>query len=231
MQALRRALRSPWAHLVIAFLVFGLVQAVFVKVFSVPSGSMQTTLEVGDRILVDRTAGWFGRHPQRGDVIVFTTDDDWEAATTATPVWKAVIKGTLGAFGYGPGNAHHLVKRVIATGGDTVSCCDADGHLQVNGEALDEPYVYDDLPFTAGVLDCDTTPRSRRCLPEITVPEGSLLVLGDHRSVSSDSVIACRGLTDADPAADGCARFADERDVVGHVVAIAWPLSRLSGAP
>ena len=87
------------------------------------------------------------------------------------------------------------MKRVVATGGQTISCCGEDGKLRIDGQPLDEPYIFEDLPFEAGSIDCQTSPRSLRCVPAFTVPEGELVVLGDHRSVSVDSAIACRSLT------------------------------------
>ena len=124
--------------------------------------------------------------------------------------------------GIGPSNTAYTVKRVIGLPGQTVACCSADGRVTVDGTPLDEPYVYEDLPFTAGTLDCSSSPRSTRCFPEITVPEDNLLVLGDHRSESADSVIGCRGATEGPE----CARFVPLDRVVGPVVLRFWPLDR-----
>ena len=95
----------------------------------------------------------------------------------------------------------------------------------VDGQPLDEPYVYEDLPFTPGTLDCSSSPRSPRCFPEITVPRENLIVLGDHRSESADSVIGCRGATDGPE----CARFVPKDRVVGPVVLRFWPLTDVGG--
>ena len=99
--------------------------------------------------------------------------------------------------------------------------------MTVDGEPLDEPYIHEDLPFTPGTLDCSTSPRSTRCFPEITVPADNLLVLGDHRSQSADSVIGCRGATSGPE----CARFVPVQRVVGPVVLRFWPLSDAGAAP
>ena len=80
-----------------------------------------------------------------------------------------------------------LVKRVIAVGGQTVECCDAQGRVMVNGVAIDEPYIQFDFPFEPGVLDCTTVPSSGRCFGPVTVPEGRLWMMGDNRSNSADS--------------------------------------------
>ena len=129
--------------------------------------------------------------------------------------------GTFGDLtGIGPSSTAYTVKRVIGLPGHKVACCSTDGRVTVDGVPLDEPYVYENLPFTAGSLDCSSSPRSTRCFPEITVPEENYLVLGDHRSQSADSVIGCRGATEGQE----CARFVPAGRVVGPVVLRFWPL-------
>ncbi len=215
------------SHLFAAVLLVALVQGFLVKLYMVPSGSMEHTLEVGDRILVNRLAA----SPEPDDIVVFTADDElWpsDAMPAAGPVAaaKQAVKWVFGdLLGFGPTTGHTLVKRVIAVGGQTVSCCDAVGRLVVDGEPLDEPYIFEDPRFEAGSLDCETTPRSLRCFGEVTVPEGMLLVLGDHRGASSDGILQCRG-AEGSPGDDSCVRWARESDVIGEAFAIVWPLSR-----
>ncbi|MFI0897774.1 signal peptidase I [Streptomyces sp. NPDC020983] len=96
-----------------------LVTAFVARPYQVPSGSMEGTLRIGDRVLVDKLAYRFGGTPRRGDVIVFDGD---------------------GSFTQGPGT--DFVKRVIGVGGDRVTCCDAEGRILVNGHPLDETYLY-----------------------------------------------------------------------------------------
>ncbi|MGX1693934.1 signal peptidase I [Microbacterium keratanolyticum] len=219
----QRLVGSAWFHLALAFVVVGLVLSFIAKPYWVPSASMEQTLQIGDRVLVNRVA-YVGTQPAVGDIIVFDADESWGAhsAEDANPLVSAAR--WLGAVsGFGPSGQHTLVKRVIAGPGQTVACCTAEGALLVDGVAIDEPYVYQDLPFTAGSLDCTTAPRSLRCIDSVTVPEDSYLVLGDNRGNSSDSAAQCRGATDADPT---CWRWAHGRDVVGKVVAILWPIQR-----
>lgn len=96
-----------------------LVSQYVVEPFQVPSGSMEGTLRVGDRVLVDKLAYRFGGTPRRGDVIVFNGE---------------------GSFTQSGGTDY--VKRVIGTGGDRVTCCDRQGRLTVNGHPLDETYLH-----------------------------------------------------------------------------------------
>ncbi|RZU62052.1 signal peptidase I [Zhihengliuella halotolerans] len=209
-------------NVLVALLVVSLVQGFVVKVFNVPSGSMEQTLGVGDRILVNRLA-YGGADPEPGDVVVFAAAGDWEpAAAPKGPLRRAAeFFGDL--TGIGPASHHYLVKRVVGTSGDTVECCDDAGSVLLEGEPLDEPYIHNDYPFEPGVQDCTSDVRSLRCFGPLEVPEGSLLVLGDHRSNSADSVIGCRG---RDPGDGECLRAVDADTVVGRVVLKIWPLGR-----
>lgn len=219
----RRVTGSVWFQLVLAFVVVGLVLSFVAKPYAVPSESMQATLEPGDRLLVNRLA-YVGSEPATGDIVVFDADETWGAHATAdaNPL-KAFARWLGEATGFGPSGAHTLVKRVIAGPGQTVECCSADGGVVVDGEPLDEPYVFNDPVFTAGESDCSSTPPSMRCFPAVTVPEDSYLVLGDNRGNSSDSAVMCRGMATAD---GGCWRWMKRDDVVGKVGLILWPVGR-----
>ena len=218
-------------NMLMALVAISLVQGFLVKAYRIPSGSMEPTLQGsadgGDRILVNRLA-YLGSGPSTGDIVVFTRPDSWQAET-AVP-----RSGGIGALarsfgdvtGIGPSNEQFLVKRVVASGGQTISCCGDDGKLRIDGQPLDESYVFLDFPFEAGSLDCQTSPRSLRCVPSFTVPEGELVLLGDHRSNSVDSAIACR--IPADVAGD-CVRTIPAAAVVGQVAGRFWPLTRVGG--
>lgn len=209
-----------WWHLAVAVVLVLLVQALVVKVYSVPSGSMEQTLEVGDRMLVNRLPAGA---PQRGEIVVFEASGAWESNRSEPSSLLGRLARVIGTTtGLGPEAPYTLVKRVIGLPGETVECCDGEGRVQVDGVALDEPYVFENLPFEPGVLDCSTTPGSTRCFPPVRVPEGEFLVLGDHRGASADSVVACRGA----PEASACARFVDEGSIVGRAFLVFWPLGR-----
>lgn len=221
----RRITRSVWFQLVLAFVVVGCVLNFVAKPYAVPSGSMKQTLQIGDRVLVNRLA-LLGGGPSTGDVIVFDAGAGWDDAPAPDEgLLRSALRWVGEASGFGPSSPHTLVKRAIAGPGQTVECCTAEGAITVDGVALDEPYVFDDYPYEPGVLDCDTSPRSVRCFDAVTVPENSYLVLGDHRSNSSDSASRCRN---PGSTAD-CWRWVDRGDIVGTAAAIIWPVGRWRG--
>jgi signal peptidase I len=221
---LRRIASNPFVNLVAAFIVLGLVQAFLVKLYYVPSGSMEETLVTGDRILVNRLA-YVASDPAIGDVVVFNASSAWdgEGARASSNPLTAVFHWVAGLVGIGPSGDHTLVKRLIAGPGDTVACCGDSGRVTVNGIALDEPYVFDNLAFVPGTLDCDSSPRSPRCFSEFTIPEGMYFVLGDHRSASNDSISLCRGSPVTD---DTCVKLVARDDIVGRVFQTVLPLDR-----
>ncbi len=201
-----------------AVVAVALVQAFLVKPFGVPSQSMEQTLHIGDRIAVNR----LDHSIAGGDVVVFGHGTTWQTPRLPPDpnLFKRTVRFVGDLTGIGPSNTAYTVKRVIGLPGRTVACCSTDGKVTVDGEPLDEPYVFEDLPFTPGVLDCDSTPRSTRCFPEITVPADTYLVMGDHRSQSADSVIGCRGSA----AGPECARLVPAERLIGPVVLRFWPL-------
>ncbi|MFB2599461.1 signal peptidase I [Herbiconiux sp. P17] len=221
---LRKITGNPFVHLLAAFVVLALVQTFLVRLYFVPSGSMENTLEPGDRILVNRLA-YAGGDPQTTDIVVFNASDAWpsESAPPSSNPLVYAVKWLGGVVGIGPSNDHTLVKRVIAGPGQTVSCCDAEGHVLVDGKPLNEPYTFNDFPFVAGSVDCDSVPASIRCFGEYTVPEGEYFVLGDNRAGSADSIQLCRGQPET---TDACVKLVRRDDIVGRVFQIALPFGR-----
>jgi signal peptidase I len=201
---------SFWRELPILLLVaFGLaflVKTFVVQAFYIPSGSMEETLQVGDRVLVNKLV-YKVRDIERGDVVVFNGVDSFTPEVVITgptdPFGKAV--DWLGrTFGFAPPDERDFVKRVIGVGGDRVVCCDEAGRITVNGTPLDEEsYLYPgDAPSTETF--------------DVIVPPDKLWVMGDHRSSSSDSRAHL-----GDPGGG----FVPTDRVIGRAFAIVWPRS------
>ncbi|MEU8760936.1 signal peptidase I [Streptomyces sp. NPDC048659] len=191
----------------VAVLIALVLKTFLVQAFVIPSGSMEQTIRIDDRVLVDKLTPWFGSRPQRGDVVVFKDPGGWlqqEAGPPADdPVGVKQVKQALTFIGLLPSaDERDLIKRVVAVGGDTVKCCGADGRITVNGVPLDEPYLH---PGNAP----STIPF------EVKVPQGRIFVMGDHRANSADSRYH---LDDEDHGT------VSEDQVVGRAVVIAWPV-------
>ncbi|MDO5633368.1 MAG: signal peptidase I [Micrococcus sp.] len=213
-------------NIVIALVVVAVVQTFLVKVYSVPSGSMEQTLNVGDRMLVNRLAYGGDGSPEVQDVVVFNGDEQWMPPLPDAGPVDAALRTFGDLTGIGRSNDQALVKRVLGTGGQEVECCSAEGAVTVDGEALQEDYLYEDFPFVPGTLDCTTTPMSQRCFGPLRIPEDHILAVGDHRSNSGDSVTMCRGQSAEE--AGNCARYVSVEDVVGEVFVTVWPPSNWS---
>nr|WP_218875684.1 signal peptidase I [Leifsonia naganoensis] len=195
----------------VAVLVSFLIKTFVARSFYIPSGSMENTLQINDRIIVNELQPRV--FPlQRGDVVVFKDPGGWLPAP-APDNSNALQKGVgavLDFVGLGASDSdQHLVKRLIGLPGDKISCCNALGQMTVNGVPLKEPYVL--LP--AGVQQVSGKPF------EVTVPAGKVWVMGDNRYNSADS----RYHMD-DPGGG----FVPLDDVVGKAFVVSWPLSHWS---
>ncbi|MEU3569387.1 signal peptidase I [Kitasatospora sp. NPDC036755] len=205
----KRSLVREIPLIVLVALLVALVMKTFlVQVFVIPSGSMEQTILIGDRVLVDKLTPWFGSEPQRGDIVVFKDPGGWlerdRKPSSDGPVLGAA-KQVLTYVGLLPsGNEQDLIKRVIGVGGDTVECCDAQGRLSVNGRPVEESYL------------APGNPPSRQTF-RIQVPQGRLWVMGDHRDVSADSRFHMGNPGQGTIPLSG---------VVGRAFVIAWPLDR-----
>ncbi len=190
----------------VAFVLALIIKAFLVQAFWIPTVSMERTLLVNDRVLVNKLVYRF-RDVHRGEIVVFNGDGTGfeRAETVITPpsnVFSRALRSVQGMLGLGAPSDKDFIKRVIGVGGDTVMCCDAQGRVLVNGRPLDEPYVYENSPVGAG-----------REFAQVTVPPGQLWVMGDHRSESSDSRV------------NGTI---PQSKVVGRAFVRVWPLDRMA---
>jgi signal peptidase I len=190
--------------LLVAFLLAFLVKSFVVQAFYIPSGSMEQTLEVGDRVLVNKLV-YKTRDIARGDVVVFNGVDSFTPEVQIaqpTELLPRIADWFGRTFGFAPPDERDFVKRVIGVGGDRVACCDAQGRVTVNGVGLDEAaYLYPGNAPSDVVFD-------------VVVPEGKLWVMGDHRGASSDS---------RSHLGDPGGGFVPVDRVIGRAFAVLWP--------
>ncbi|MBM0258319.1 signal peptidase I [Micromonospora sp. 4G55] len=201
--------------LVVAFCLAVLIRTFLLQAFFIPSGSMEDTLLIGDRVLVNKVV-YDVRDPVRGEVVVFRGTDRWVAQEVQEPEPGLVGKvgRTFGDLvGVSRPGEKDFIKRVIGVPGDRVKCCDDQGRVLVNGTPLDEPYVIRNSPL-------DVPPNARECrsrrFEEVVVPPGQIFVMGDHRLVSQDA--RCQGPVPID-------------NVVGRAFMVVWPSQRWTSLP
>lgn len=186
--------------LVLALVAMVLIRTFLLEIFYIPSASMEDTLLPGDRIAVWRAGD---QQVHRGEIVVF--DGTGSLARDDDASWWRESLAVLGSWVGVDARQDVYVKRVIGVEGDTVSCCAADGRLEVNGRPITEEYLH---PGDA--------PSEQRF--SVTVPAGRMWVMGDHRSDSADS----RSLLGAP--GGGMIRTSK---VIGRPVALLWPLDRI----
>jgi len=191
-----------------ALLISFLVKTFLFRSFFIPSASMENTLLVDDRIIVSELVP--DLFPlERGDVVVFSDPGGWlpnyESPDPDLITAALDLIATVVGFG-GSDSEDHLVKRLIGLPGDRVACCDDKGLLQVNGKSVDEPYI-----VTPSSGDASSGMEF-----DITVPDGSLWVMGDNRYDSADSRY------NQDKPGAG---FVPIDKVVGRAVVVSWPIS------
>lgn len=202
----RAFLRDVLVILVAAIVISFLIKTFLIRSFYIPSESMENTLLVNDRIIVNELEPKL-TPVSHGDIVVFKDPGGWLTGAEQVVAPKtgpaAVIDQILGVVGLtAPDSDDHLIKRVIGLPGDRVVCCTSLGQITVNGVPLKEPYIIgptDQKPFS------------------VTVPQNSLWVMGDNRGNSRDS-----RYNQDDPGKG----FVPYSDVVGRAVLISWPVNR-----
>ena len=193
--------------ILIAFVLAMVIKQFLIQAFYIPSVSMTNTLQVGDRVLVNKLVYRF-RDIHRGEIVVFDGKDSFSPEHFVRPPRNALEKVTrkVGSLlGTGSPDEKDFIKRVMGLPGDTISCCDERGRVVVNGTSLDEPYLFED---------------DRQPFGPVRVPEGRIFVMGDHRSRSSDSRAHISDANHGTVPID---------DVIGRAFVIIWPPDNAKG--
>jgi signal peptidase I len=204
----RRRRRSALVELlvlgVIAVVLALIIKTYAIQAFFIPSASMENTLDIGDRVLINKLVYDF-RGIHRGDIIVFDGRGSWDPSTpSSSNIFSRFGSDLEGIVGISHDSSIYI-KRVIGLPGDHVVCCNANGQITVNGVPLSEQsYLYPGNQPSAQPF-------------KVTVPPGRLWVMGDHRAVSYDS----RGHI-GDPGGGTI----PESAVLGRAFVIIWPPSR-----
>lgn len=192
----------------VAVVVSIIIKTFLVQFFYIPSGSMENTLLINDRVAVNKLGNFFSEI-DRGDVVVFRDTAGWlpeESSDFGSGVINRIKEGLV-FVGILPDPAkQYLIKRVIGVSGDRVVCCDKDSKLTINGVPVDEPYIYPGDSASESEFD-------------VTVPKGFIWVMGDHRGASADSRFH------RDDANQG---FVPLSAVTGRAFAIVWPVKNIA---
>lgn len=199
--------------LIVAFCLAVLIRTFLFQAFFIPSGSMENTLMIGDRVLVNKVV-YDTRQPERGEVVVFRGTDNWapEVQVPQNTTFLSRLGNTIGDLvGVSQPSEKDFIKRVIGLPGDEVACCDVQGRVTVNGQPLNEPYVTDNSPLDGKATIHHCGPRQ---FDPVKIPPGEIWVMGDHRLVSQDS--RCQGPV---PIAN----------VIGKAFVIVWPQAHWGG--
>ena len=192
---------------IVALAVSLVIKTFLVQFFYIPSGSMENTLQINDRVAVNKLQ-FLGKSIGRGDVVVFRDPDNWlpEPYAIDGNKYLAKVKEGFVAVGVLPNPAkQYLVKRVIGVAGDKVECCSKGKKLMINGVEIKEPYIF------SGNSASDTNFN-------VTVPEGKIWVMGDHRAASADSRFHQEDINKG---------MVPTSKVTGKVVGIIWPIKNL----
>jgi len=194
---------------IVALAVSLVIKTFLVQFFYIPSGSMENTLQINDRVAVNKLP-FISKNIDRGDVVVFRDPSNWlpePYANTQNQIIEKIKEGLV-LVGVLPNPAkQYLVKRVIGVAGDTVLA--KDGVVTINGKKAEEPYIF------AGNKPSEVDFN-------ITVPAGKIWVMGDHRGASADSRYH------QDDVNNG---FVPVSRVTGRVVAIIWPFKNAGTVP
>ncbi|MDO5511465.1 signal peptidase I [Corynebacterium sp.] len=222
---------TPWyieipVVIAVTLLAIFLIQTFVGRVYMIPSQSMEPTLHgcagcTGDRIFVDKISYRFG-DPQAGDVVVYKGTDSWNQGFVSQRSQNDVVRALQNAGSYvglvAP-DENDLVKRIVATGGQTVSCQEGDPAVMVDGQPIDQSYILEPPAYPV-----DPTTGSEACggsyFGPLTVPENNYFMMGDNRTNSADSRAHI---------GDEFQGTIPDENIRGKVQAIIFPFNRIGG--
>lgn len=212
--------------IVVTMVIMALLNIFVGRVYLIPSASMEPTLHgcegcTGDRIAVEKVSYYFS-DPEPGDVVVFEGTDSWNAGFTTQRSQNPMIRGLQNAGSYvglvAP-DENNLVKRIIAEGGQTVSCQAEDPSIMVDGQPTDQSFVLDPPVYPVNE-ETGSTACGGDYFGPVEVPEGHYFMMGDNRTNSLDS---------REHIADEYQGTIPEEKIRGKVQAIILPFSRIGG--
>lgn len=225
-QQQRLRTRDFLAPVIGGFVLLVLLQAFVGRMYVIPSASMEPTLHGctgcdNDRIAVQKMSYYF-HDPAPGDVVVFEGPESWNTEFEVQRSDNVLVRGAqnaLASVGLLPNGENILVKRVIATEGQTVKCEEGDSAVMVDGAPIDQSFTLDppEIPVDPGS-------GSQACggqyFGPVTVPEGNMWVMGDNRTNSLDSRAHIGDHLQGTVPVD---------NVRGKVEAVVLPVSRFGG--
>ena len=196
-----RSLGEMPGLIILSLVLAILIKTFLVQAFYIPSGSMENTLRINDRVLVSKVPYYF-RDPRRGDIIVF--EDPTPGRQPQRSLLGGAVHWLFQGIGFQKPDSEDFIKRVIGTPGDTVE--GKNGNVFVNGVKIDEPYVKGTTTSFA----------------KLKVPEGMYFVLGDNRQASQDSRFGLGAHALPSRPEIG---FIPRGDIIGKAWVIVWPTS------
>ena len=197
----------------VAFLIAVVIKTFIMQAFYIPSGSMKPTLQIGDRVLVEKVTGWLGG-PGRGDVVVFARNTFSGEKGPDLPWYRDAQNYVKELLGLPTGREEDYIKRIVAVGGDTIRYEGSPRELYVNGEKVEEDYLPRLDNSSSSIVAGNCPGRMKASENGCVVPAGTVFVMGDNRNNSADS----RSIGPV-----------DEDKIVGEAFVIIWPPSDFGG--
>ena len=197
----------------VAFLIAVVIKTFIMQAFYIPSGSMKPTLQIGDRVLVEKVTSWLGG-PGHGDVVVFARNTFTGEKAPDLPWYRDAQNYVRELLGLPTGREEDYIKRIVAVGGDTIRYEGSPRQLYVNGEEVEEDYLPRPDNSSSSIVAGNCPGKMKSSENGCVVPAGTVFVMGDNRNNSADS----RSIGPV-----------DEDKIVGKAFVIIWPPEDFGG--